>query len=496
MSMPGSAVSLSRPVVGASDPGWSIGGCAALLLLALCLFDIRLLNDGDTYWHIAAGQWILRHGAVPHTDPFSFTRGGAPWIAHEWLAELAMALAFALGGWNALVSLFGLVLAGTALQLAAYLRRCLAAPAIALTLTLVFCCMAPNLLARPHILVLPVIAGWTIALLRAREDQRAPSPWAALLMLLWANLHGSFVFGLVLLGTFALEALIEAPAGRRARTVRNWLVFATIAIAAAAVTPNGASGLMFPFRLTNMASLARIDEWRAIDLSQTGPFEISLVATIFVCLTRGVVVAPLRALLLVALLHMAFHHNRHEVIAALVAALVLAQPLAQALGPATRAFQPPAAGLRLAFAAAALCLIALRAANPLVRADSADTPASALDHVPPALQRSHVFNEDDFGGYLIFRGIKPFIDGRTDLYGDAFLTRYFALTRPDRAVLDRTLREAHIEWTLFSPGAPIVALLDSSPGWRRLYADRFAVVHMRVPAGSAIGGTLRRSQKH
>ena len=72
-------------------------------MLALVLFVPGVLNDGDTFWHIKAGEWIIGQGAVPHTDPFSYTKAGAPWVAHEWLAEVALALAFRAGGWGGVV---------------------------------------------------------------------------------------------------------------------------------------------------------------------------------------------------------------------------------------------------------------------------------------------------------------------------------------------------------------------------------------------------------
>ena len=59
--------------------------------------DNSLFADGDTSWHIAAGRWILQHGAVPTRDPFSYSMPGTPWHAHEWLAEVPMALLFDAG---------------------------------------------------------------------------------------------------------------------------------------------------------------------------------------------------------------------------------------------------------------------------------------------------------------------------------------------------------------------------------------------------------------
>jgi hypothetical protein len=69
---------------------WLVGAAVYVLLLA---FGGRLLNDPDTYSHVAVGRWIIQHGTVPTTDPFSFSMHGAPWIAFEWLSEVFYAAA-------------------------------------------------------------------------------------------------------------------------------------------------------------------------------------------------------------------------------------------------------------------------------------------------------------------------------------------------------------------------------------------------------------------
>ena len=63
---------------------------AAMLAAAVTMFAPPVLNDGDTWWHLAAGQWILAHQQVPHVDPFSYTMRGHPWQAHEWLSEVEL----------------------------------------------------------------------------------------------------------------------------------------------------------------------------------------------------------------------------------------------------------------------------------------------------------------------------------------------------------------------------------------------------------------------
>jgi len=455
---------------------WLIAAGAALAMLALAMFGPGFLND--TTWHLAAGNWMMAHGQVPHVDPFSYTFAGAPWQAHEWLSEVLMAGAFDVAGWTGVVVLFGLVLAGSAFLLTSQLNKSLTGVGLLLAVVLALACAAPSLLARPHVMVLPLLIGWTAVLLRARGADRAPPLWAAGLMLLWANMHGSYVFGVLLLGVLGLEALVEAKPDQRLKVVRDWGLFAAATVLAAAVTPQGVPGLLFPFKLMSMASLANIDEWRASDFSKIGVFELSLLAVLFACLSRGVKVPLLRLLLLLLLLHMSLQHARHVIVAAMVTALVLAPCVAEAVGRTGEIARPKAPPLAwIAAAAAALALIGGRAAVALDRGDDANMPVSAVAHVPADLRAKPVFNEYGFGGYLIFKGVRPFIDGRTDMYGDAFMARYGKIVSPDPAALDAAIRQYQIAWTILPPDSPVVAELDHKLGWRRLYADKYAVVH-------------------
>ena len=123
-----------------------------------------------------------------------------------------------------------------------------------------------------------------------------------------------------------------------------------------------------------------------------------------------------------------------------------------------------------------------RLAIPLVRADNGNVPVTAVAHVPPQLLSQPVFNEYAFGGYLIFKGVKPYIDGRADMYGDAWVQQYLAIAGGAQPDVDKAFKRWNIRWTILSPREPLVHMLDSRPGWRRVYADGFAVVHARADA--------------
>ncbi len=190
---------------------WLAGLPLALgaLVYSAVLFTPPLLGDGDTYWHVTSGAWMLAHRAVPHADPFSYTAYGQPWTAHEWLSEVMMGLAYRGGGWTGVVVLFAGAAALATALMARHLGRFLdTGPALLMTL-LAAGTVAPSLLARPHLLALPVMEVWTAWLMIARFESRPP-PFAMIaLMELWANLHGSFMAGLALTALVAVEAAVE-----------------------------------------------------------------------------------------------------------------------------------------------------------------------------------------------------------------------------------------------------------------------------------------------
>ena len=94
-------------------------------------------------------------------------------------------------------------------------------------------------------------------------------------------------------------------------------------------------------------------------------------------------------------------------------------------------------------------------------------------------RRAWYRNSEGFGGYLIFRGIPTLIDGRAELYGNAFLARYLAAETGDNSALAALLERYRIRWTLLMPQQGAVRCLDNLPSWRRAYSDSRAVIHIR-----------------
>jgi hypothetical protein len=455
-----------------------LSGIAALSGYSVFLFVPRVLQDPDTYWHIAAGDWMLRNLTIPHRDLFSYTFPGAAWVDHEWLAEVLMALAYRAGAWDGVVILFALMTAATFWLLASRLSRDMNPLASLVVFLIAQSCIRPSLLARPHLIALPILVLWVSSLVSAKNKGTPPPPLLLLLVPLWASLHSSIVFGLALILPMALEALMEARSNR-GQLARGWGVFLAAATGLSLLTPNGWHELALPFQIARMTQIRHIIEWAPLSFDTLQPIELALLALLFVALYRPIRLPIFSLLTLLGLLHLALHHGRHQMLAGIVGSLILARPLGQALGSPTQ--EKPAAvrarGWIVAGLGVATLMTAVRLIHPIVRTDDQASPVTALAHVPAELVHEPVLNSYEFGGYLIFKDIKPFIDGRSDVYGDDFIADYSRIFRPDRAAFQRAVDQYGIRWLIVAANGPFPDMMDAMPQWRRLYADRVAVVY-------------------
>jgi hypothetical protein len=460
-------------------PLWVGVGVYAVFVLA----GNRLLIDPDTMWQITIGQWIVDHGAVPHTDVYSFTMRGQPWISTQWLAQVAYAESYAIAGWTGPVVLASLCIAATFALFTRYLARHLSesttlvfvAAALALTL--------PHLLARPHVLALPVMMAWVGGLVASADRRGTPSFWLLPLMTLWANLHGGFVLGLALLVPIAVDAVWNADARTRKSLILRWTAFAVAAIAASCVTPYGWGSLLAARKILSLGeALPLIMEWRPADFSSVGPLEVCLLLGFGLALYRGITLPPLRIVLLLGMLHMALSQMRSLETFALLVPLFLAAPLAKQIGGADNYAKPTSAPRGVLFASLAIVMFAGTVAYAsMVRFEphTRGSPVAAVVELKK-LNFSRVFNDYDFGGYLIANGVAPFIDGRTELYGEKFFVDHNAasgLMKPEN--LFRLLDEYRIEGTLMRTQSAATVLLDHMDGWQKVYTDDIATIHVR-----------------
>jgi hypothetical protein len=446
---------------------------AVLLLPAALGSSLTIFNDGDVSWHIATGEWILDHRAIPHVDPFSFTWAGKPWVPIEWLAEVIYGSAFRLAGYGGVAAL--VTAAVIALHsviyfnAARYLRPWIAVGVIVLAdVTLI-----PMLVARPHVLTWPLLALWTWLMLRAREQDRAPPLVAGLLMAVWANLHGGFVFGLAIAAAFGLEALIYS--GDKPRALRQWLVFGTLCAAAVFINGNGIEGVVHPLSFTHLKMLPLIDEWKPSSPQRTPFFFGALAIAIALIVWKRPRLSWMRLLILAGFVGLALLQTRHQAMLAILAAMLLPA----GFGDRQDEEAENDGRLRGVLAGGAFLLVIVRAILPLEPAENESNPWNLIAAVPPGLRSQPVLNGYSMGGPLILSGIRPYVDGRGDMYGDELVLGYSRILRGDSATFAAAVQRWDIRWAIVPNGSKaLIGLLDRS-GWRRIASDQVGAIYVR-----------------
>jgi hypothetical protein len=472
---------LALPPLSASKPfDPLLASLAGLGFFALLLPTAgAFLSDPDMQWHVRTGQEILSSGRFPQVDSYSWTMAGHGWIAKEWLSQVLYALAFSLGGWTG-AALLALAAASAAYALvfAALERR--AGPLFALVASLLLA-FAGNfhLLARPHVLAWPVAAAFAIGLLDAAEQGRAPRWVYALLMVLWANLHGSFLFGFILLPFFAWESLARSQ-GDQLALVARWTAFGLACAFATLVHPYG-WGVWLAARdvLALGPAMGLIVEWRPQDFSSFSHFEFILLFGLGAALLSGIRLPAPRVVLILALAHSALAHVRQETLGLMVAGLLLGAPVAALRGGVARLPRGSRPVVAFSVLASLLAMGVLAVMNGPLALPEQVAPRAALAAARGAHAQGQVLNEDQFGGFLIGERVPTYADGRAELYGRMHYELTQALDGRNPELLRQLLADRTIGWTLLPTILPANKALEASPDWRRVFSDEVATVYVR-----------------
>jgi hypothetical protein len=454
----------------------------------------------DTFWHLRAGADILRTGAVPHVETYSFTAAGWPWRNHEWLWEPISYACYHLGGMP-LLSLCGAAFVVAALAL---VHRLMVGPAWTrfLLLMLGLPLTIPVWTLRPHLFTLFAVPLLVTLLARARLW---PIP---LLFVLWANMHGGVALGGVILGVTTAAAVLRwrihrTPADRR--RARALAVVLPLAAAACLATPLGTG--MFHFLADSMVRIraVKIGEWQPT--VPTDVYGAIAWALVLLFLTALVVrrralrdghasswadwAAVTGALALLPLAAAAVRNVAPFLLLAIPATSRLLGPDARARLPWRKAPAPDAAtdrpranlALLAAMSVAALVFVAwsYRVGPPSLGWRPVDGRALAAVRACDG----PLYNQYDDGGYLIwFVPEKPvFVDNRQDPYPLQHITAQLDVQWervPYRSLFDRW----GIRCAFLPVASSTVAALERD-GWITRFRDDRYTVQSAPPAPAA-----------
>jgi hypothetical protein len=457
---------------------------------------ITFFADPDTYWHVAAGRSIWRSWTFPHFDQWSHTFRGQPWIAKEWLSQLLLFSAYALAGWRGVallaVSVIALTYGLLFVILARQMRLSIAAGVA--TIALVF--SLGHFTVRPQIFVDALIILWVASLIRAVETHTPPS-WLLLpVLVLWANLHASFTFGPGLAVLLATEATFGSRRDLRFQTAKQWSLFIIAAIAVTCITPYGYQPMLATFNVfVGNDTLKYIQEWKPATPGTLDVYGIILFGLLFLALYNGVKLPFWRLLLITGLTYLMLAHVRFGGLFAIVAPLALATPLTNqfpklslrwqveteptSFQAATRVFQYAASVVVVVLATATTSAVTAKKSS--IAPNRKITPTGAVDYIANHHLTGNIYNPMEFGGYLIFRSIPTFIDGRNDqLFFGGFGTRLFSVTSAHPSQFIDYLAGFNTSLALVTPNSMEAEELARSQHWELVYSDDISLLFQKL----------------
>jgi hypothetical protein len=454
------------------------------LLVAIFSQPLRALTDSDYWWHVRTGQMIFETGAVPRVDPYSHTMGGQPWVTHEWLTELLMYLVERDLGYVGNAVVFGLIGAITWLAVYATCRRWGVGEVGAAILMMWGQAMAiPSIGVRPQMLTALFLATYVLLITLYLQGHRRALWPLPVLMIVWVNLHGGYVIGLVLLGLTMVGAALGRRFGQPAPDIRPLMVIGVLTGAGTLVNPHGLEALAYPFSYAGAsnASMRFVAEWQSPNFHD--PSFLIFAASLLLGVAIGVrrhPAGPVAVIWTVVFALMALQSIRHIALYAVVVMPLLGarlqaevpgvgQPLSEWRRPGLLALASP---LILAVILAGLVLQDQRQGLQLGwEPRSTGYPAGAVAYLRENNPPGNLFNDYDFGGYLI-RELYPerlvFIDGRVDVYGDGFANYYHAVTLmlPGwRQALD----DHQVGVIVVRKETPMARVLSEDSGWQETF---------------------------
>lgn len=468
---------------------------ATLVLAALYLIPpalaIRPIIDPDIWWHLRQGQWIVEHGTVPSTDPFSWFGVGRQWIAYHWLFEVLVYGLHAMAGLAGVVGYTVVMCIAITFALHRLVRRLEPNLFVGAALTTAaLLAMAPVLpTPRPWLANILFLCLQLTVLLDVR---RTGSPRALivlpLLFAVWANINIQFVYGLFVLGAAALEPVLDrlrgGPSGNGRLPLRPLLMAFAVCVLATMVGPYhvkiylpviDAIRLTAPFEYLAELQAPRFREpfnWLALGL---------LLSAVFLAGRQR----PPSAFLVVLLgtgAFLFFRAARDVWVCVVVSVVVIGMYRPWSLPAVPVPFRALRGGVvAMVVLAASIVLGVTRLSDGrLDEVVTARFPARAADLVEREGYQGQLYNDYDWGGYLIWRlpGIPVGLDGRNPLHGDERILRSVA-TWGGRPGWDTDQELAASQLVIGNVRKPLVALLRFDPRFRLVYEDDVAVVFVR-----------------
>jgi hypothetical protein len=473
-----------------------------LAAVGVIAFNLKFsVLDLDIWWHLKTGDWIVQHHTVPHSGLFTWTAADRPWVAYSWGYEVLMSRAYA---WFGLlgIGLYGTLLTlGVAWSIYWMVRRLSSRFWPACLLAVVTCsAFLFNLMPRPVFFSMMLFCVTLTLVLKAnRTGQVQFLYWLPLVFLLWANLHIQFIYGLFVVGLLTAVNLAQRLAAR-VGWAPEWLKPPTlpaatlVAVSAACFIATCIGpysfhlyGVIFQYAEAK-APYRMIIELQPLNFrAGSHHVQLLLMAFAFFAVGRASKVDAFKLGLLAICGAVAFRTMRDAWFICIPAAACIADSLA--VEAEREANETWLERVGVAAVVAVLLLLFARSTNfstrGLDRAISGFLPVNAVNYLRKHPAPGPLYNTIDWGGFLIWYmpDYPVAIDGRTDLYGDELIERFFDTANGAEYANDPYLNQAGV--VILQKGKNLVSLLEQDPRFQLVYQDALAAVFVRSGQSSS-----------
>jgi len=510
---------------------WALPSVADLIFAALLgalvftPLSVRLLGDAGIGWHIRTGQQILATHVVPRVDPFSSSMGARPWFAWEWLYDLVVGELEVTMGLNGVVWFTSVVIAAVfALGFRMLMTRGTNVLVALVSVLLALAASMIHFLARPHVLswLFALIWFWILdASERGGVSGRGGRNWLwalPLLMLVWVNVHGGFLLGFALLGSFWIGALwtwlrakdsgIEQAFGKIAAGKHSWDL-AWIGLFSAAASLVNPYGWKLHSHIVSYLSdrflMDHIEEFQSPNFHGVAQrcFVVLLLITLATLAARGRELRVSQVLTVLFAVYTGLYASRNIPVSSLLLAMVVG-PLVPSKGLAPKFSQKMASvqgGLRGHLWPVVAIVVTIWIAANAGRAGSTKImdahfdpkrmPVDAVTYLEKHEVPGPVLSPDYWGGYLIYRLYpkqRVVVDDRHDFYGDTFFKSYLKMVHVELG-WEEFLREHEVSCLLLPRNAALTNILLETRDWKPIYRDELAIAFVR--SSSATDGEPR-----
>ncbi len=484
-----------------------------VLLLLILIMAIRTPLDSDMWWHLRAGEETWQSGNVYRVDTLSYTREGETWINHSWLAQVIMIGLYRIGGYKALSLWVGL---SAVISMYFVYFQMKELPILRMGVVLLAAFVSSVVWSpRPQIFSLVFFGLVGLILYRHKWLGKDQLIWLLPIFIVWSNLHGGYILGVILIGAFVLGELINKLIGIESESalsmskIGKLTMIGIAGFALSAVNPNGIDMWKIPFQTVGVESLQNlIQEWASPDFHQ--PIQQIMLILMFgtfaaVGLSKktldGVDLAGFSIFGVLALTG-----RRNFGPFAMVAAPILSRHLEDifeswklyaekkwSLFQKLNYFQKESEEkinrtLQLTINVMVLLAMVFLAGYKWISVNNREFiegvekqifPVDAVEWLSEELPSGRLFSTYNWGGYLTWnlRDYQVFVDGRTDLFGDEIINEWEMVISTDEG-WQEVLDKWQVKIILINQDLALVSNLQTAH-WSEVFRDETSVVFIR-----------------